>query len=94
MRRARYFAVTAGVLALAGCGDTMLDNEELEAEIIPAIERQTGTKNVDLSCPDDVKAETGATFECDVTAQGGIEAKVEVTQKDDDGHVRWKLLQP
>ena len=95
MGRARYFVVAvAAVFSLAGCGESTLDTGEIESKITPEVEQQTGTKNVAVSCPDDIEAEEGAEFECDLTAAGGIEAKVAVTQEDDEGNVHWEVVQP
>jgi hypothetical protein len=95
MGRARYFPVVMGaVFVLAACGDEMLDVDKVESEVAPEIERQTGTRDVAVDCPDDVEIEEGATFECGVSAAGGVEAKVEVTQSDDEGNVVWELVQP
>lgn len=95
MGRARYFLVAVGAsFALAGCGESTLDTGKIESEIKPEVEDQTGTRDVAVSCPDDVEAEEGAEFECDLTAAGGVKAKVAITQEDDDGNVRWELVQP
>ena len=93
MGRARYLLVTA-LLLVAGCGDSTIDADKLEGEIAPGVEEQTGTRDVEVSCPDDIEAEEGGEFECDLTAEGGIEAKVAVTQEDDDGNVRWRVVRP
>lgn len=79
---------------LAGCGETTLNAEELESEIAPEVEQQTGTRNVSVSCPDDIEAQEGGEFECDLSAPGGITAKVAVTQEDDDGNVSWRVVEP
>ena len=95
MRRPRYLLVAAAAaLALPACGESMLDVDEVESEITPQVEEQTGTRDVAVECPDDIEAEEGGEFECDLSAEGGIEAKVEVTQEDDDGNVRWRVVRP
>jgi hypothetical protein len=93
MGRARYLVVIPA-LAFAACGSDTLDAAEVESEIVPMVEDQTGTRGVAIACPDDVEAEEGAVFECDVTAEGGIEAKLRVTQEDDEGNVRWEIVRP
>ena len=93
MGRARYLVVI-GAVAFAGCGETKLDAGDIESEVTPQVEEQTGTKDVTIDCSDDIEAEEGAAFECDITAQGGVEAKLKVTQEDDEGNVRWEVLQP
>lgn len=95
MGRPRYFLVAVAAAALlGGCGEETLDTGQIEEEITPAIEEQTGTREVAVECPDDIEAEQGADFECDLTAQGGIEAKVKVTQEDDEGNVHWEVVRP
>jgi hypothetical protein len=94
MRLSRYFPVVLASLALSACGESMLDTGNIEDEIAPQLAQDTGTKDVEISCPDDVEAKKGEDFECDVTAPGGVESKVTVTQEDDDGNVSWELVQP
>ena len=96
MGRARYLFVIAAILPLSACGgDETLDVGKVEDEVAPEIERQTGTRDVAIDCPDeDIELEEGAAFECDVSAEGGIEAKVKVTQEDDEGNVRWQVVRP
>jgi hypothetical protein len=89
MRRARYLAVTA--VLIAGCGESTLDTAELESEIVAGIEKQTATRDAKADCPDDVELKKDDVFTCEVTAPGGVKAPVEVTQTDDDGNVRWRL---
>src|SRR5688572_4134968 len=48
--RARYLVVI-GAVALAGCGETTLDAGDIENEITPQVEEQTGTKDVAIDCP-------------------------------------------
>lgn len=84
----------AVALSLAACGEATLDTGNIEDEIAPQVADQTGTKDVELSCPDDVEAKKGDEFECDVTAAGGVEAKVKVVQENDEGDVNWELVQP
>lgn len=90
----RYFLVIVASLSLAACGDATLDTANVEDQIAPKLEQETGTKDVEVSCPDDVEAKKGDEFECDVTAPGGSKAKVKVVQQNDDGDVTWDLVQP
>ena len=94
MLLARYFAVTAAALALGACGETVIDSGEIETQIAGDIEQETGTRDVEVDCPDDIEAKKGDTFECEATAPGGIKQTVEATQVDDDGGVDWKLVRP
>ena len=94
MRLTRYFLVIVSALALASCGEATLDTANIEDEIAPQVADQTGTKDVEISCPDDIEAKKGDEFDCDVTAAGGLEAKVKVVQENDDGDVNWELVEP
>jgi hypothetical protein len=94
MRQPRYLAVIVACLALSACGESTLDTGNIEDEIAPQLAEEYGTKDADVSCPDDIEAKEGEEFDCDVTAPGGVEAKVTVTQEDDEGNVTWEPVQP
>ena len=95
MRASRALLAAAAVsIAFAGCGDKTIDESKAESEIAKGVERQTQARDVKVNCPSDVKAKKGDTFDCDLTAAGGQKAKVNVTQQDDDGNVRWRLATP
>ena len=67
------------VLVAAGCGDKTVDSSAIEQ----AIEQQitlAGTPVTGVKCPDDVKSEAGATFQCSVSASNGATGKVKVTE--------------
>ena len=76
----------ACVVAGAGCGDDdgagqsgTVDANEVEQEI----EQNLSSKTIDVesvSCPDDVKSETGAKFTCNAKFEAGGSAKVNVTE--------------
>jgi hypothetical protein len=94
VRPPRYFVVIVLGLALSACGEDKLDTGNIEDEIAPQLATEYGTKDADVSCPDDVDAEKGGEFDCDVTAPGGVETKVRVTQEDDEGNVSWEPVEP
>ena len=76
MRCARYLVVIA--LALGGCGGGDEPQEpsggELERDLARQVEERTGTEDVTVDCPDGA----GEGDVCDVTAPGGVRAKVTV----------------
>jgi hypothetical protein len=41
-----------------------------------------------------VQAQRGDTFRCEAVASNGQRARVEVTQRDDEGSVSWRLVKP
>ncbi len=87
-------ALVFSFVALAACSASVsvggdLDTDKLENEVEKALRES----NLDgqVTCPDDVKGEAGATFEC--TARVGDEThRVVVTQKDDEGNVSFDVL--
>src|SRR3954452_10648786 len=62
---------------IAGCGSDTVDANKVEQ----GIEQELSTANItSVSCPADVKSETGAKFACDAKLSGGGAAQIEVTQ--------------
>jgi hypothetical protein len=80
------------VVGLAACGEAKLDTDRAEAAIRSGITRQTGVKIDAVRCPDEVEARKGETFRCVASASNGQRARVEVTQRDDEGSVSWRLV--
>ena len=77
-------AFAALAVAAAGCGDENSAGRTVDAkQIEQQIEQQlsTGAAQVtSVSCPDDVKSETGAKFTCTAKLSGNGSAKVQVTE--------------
>jgi hypothetical protein len=95
MGAARAFLPTGLALVAAGlaaCGEAKLDTGRAESAIRNGITRQTGVKIDTVRCPDDVEARQGETFRCVALASNGQRARVEVTQRDDEGSVSWRLI--
>ncbi len=63
---------------------------DLEGQIGDGIEGQTGAA-VELDCPEIVMGNKGGTFDCDGTSADGP-LTIRVTQKDDQGNVRYELV--
>jgi hypothetical protein len=79
--------VTAGLFTaflLAGCGGDV-KKDKAQDQIASGIEAQTKADVKYVKCPGGVKAEKGATFQCEALIP------VNVTQVDDKGHVRWQI---
>ena len=75
--------VAAGVLALAlaGCGEDRLDVTSAEPEIASGFEAAGLPKPSRVECPQDVKAEVGRTFTCEVPGKDGeIKVRMKVTK--------------
>ena len=90
MGRARYLVVIAAAIALIGCGEeTKPDTDEIVQALARDVQQQTGTKDVLVVCGEDV----GEGDLCDVTAAGGVKAKVKITRLE-DGDVQGEVVQP
>jgi hypothetical protein len=88
----RLAAVAALALAVAACTKT-LDTEGLEDQLKTQIEAESpGTTITAVDCPADVEVEAGGTFECTAEEESGATFTIRVTQRDDEGNVRWDLV--
>lgn len=85
IRRALVVASAGAALVLAGCGT--LDTGQLETITAERVEQAVGRAPASVTCPEDVKAQAGSTFTCTVAGADGTTATIDVTQKDDEGHV-------
>jgi hypothetical protein len=75
-------------LAVLGCGDTVIDGGKATKFIGKTVTDQAGVRVKSVSCPDNVKAKKGGTFNCTVIAKDGTRGLVKVVQNDDKGNVR------
>ena len=92
-RVARNVLVPVALLALAGCGIT-LDIAGVEKSIHDGVAQQLGLAMTSVSCPQESRAaRAGDTFECTGKPEIGGSLRVQVTQKDDQGNIEWKVLQ-
>jgi hypothetical protein len=67
------------LVAVGGCGEDTVDPTQVENGIKQSLSTAT-TEVTSVSCPDDVKSETGAKFTCSAKLSGGGSAKVSVTE--------------
>lgn len=75
MRAAAAVGVIAGV-AVAGCGDAVIDHRSIERALTPAVERR-GHQGVVLRCPD-VQYNLGRPFTCRASGGGVREVRAVV----------------
>jgi hypothetical protein len=75
--------VAAGLVA---CGEKVVDTGKVEDLIRDGAANKRLIRSVE--CPDEVKAEKGATFECTLRIRDGSEEKVTIRQIDGEGTVR------
>lgn len=85
MRRAAPVAAALALGSVLGCGQpASLDVEGAEARIASEMATTYELEVADVRCPDEVRAERGASFTCEADL-GGTAVAVEVHQVDDDG---------
>ena len=83
MRKMVVFVVL--VMAMAACsGEKVLDEAEVEEGAKQALTETVGQEPDSIDCPDDLKAEVGATMRCELTA-GSDTLGVTVTVTSIDG---------
>jgi len=88
-------AVVAAVLLLGGLavgalllfGTRTLNTTEAERELARVTEEQAGVAPTDISCPEDIKAQAGATFSCSASLEDQP-ITFTVTRTDGDGNVQ------
>jgi hypothetical protein len=78
------------VVLAAGCGQNVLDANEVSGEIAAQIERLTGADVASVSCPTDVEAKAGATFTCTVNGADGTSLTIDVEQTSDEGALAFE----
>lgn len=72
------------IAVLAGCSKTV-DKDDVAEQINTQLSSQVGATPDSVSCPDDLKAEVGATMTCTLTADGtDYQVGVNVTSVDGD----------
>lgn len=89
MRSRLVAAITAIALIGVACTST-LDTDGLEEQIVSLMEERGGPTVTQVTCPQDIEVEAGATFECTATGEG-VEWVVQVTQTDDRGNVEIEI---
>ena len=81
-------ASALAAVAPAACstgGPATVDAGRVETEISTALTAEVGFPPDEVSCPDDLEAEPGATTRCEVTVDGAsLGARVEVTSVEGD----------
>jgi hypothetical protein len=84
-------AVTAGVLVLLavavvltlGLSSTVLDRNAVEADVAAQFEEREGVA-VDLSCAQEMKVASGASYECTGTTADGEDVTLRIAIADED----------
>ncbi len=75
--------VAVGLVLLFTLGPTVLDTAAAERDVAAQFEQAHGV-SVDLSCPDDMTVDTGATYDCAGTTGEGEQITLRLTISDED----------
>jgi uncharacterized protein DUF4333 len=75
------------VLAVSGCGDTVIDDVKTGEAIEASLEKSLHEKIQEVDCPSDVKVEAGKTFNCTVDFAKGEEATATLKIRNSDADV-------
>ncbi len=67
-------AIGAVALAMAGCGDKVIDSSKAEGAIRSNLEKSLHHRVSSVSCPSEQKVDPGATFTCSVDFANGKRA--------------------
>jgi hypothetical protein len=94
VRVAGTAALVTAALAIASCGDTVIDDGKAEDAVKADVEKSLQVKVTSVDCPADVKVEAGKTFDCVVTAGNGKKAKATLKIINSDADVNFIDLQP
>jgi hypothetical protein len=82
------------VLAIAGCGETVIDATKTEDAIEHNLEKSVGLKIASVDCPSDVEVKKGAKFQCVVTETGGKQQTATLKILNEDADVSLVDLSP
>lgn len=85
MRPAPLMLVASVGVMLVGCSSTIKPEGAAES-VVDLVSEQTGFTPTDVTCPDDIEAKEGTTFECKFTGPEGTEytANMRVTKVEGD----------
>lgn len=67
-------SLTALAVAMAGCGETVIDDQKTAGAIQTSLEKSLHEKITSVECPSGVKVEAGKTFTCKVNFSQGKQA--------------------
>lgn len=92
-RLATLGALAAAVLAVAGCGKTVIDDAKTEATIEQDLERSTGQKVDSVDCPSGVEVTKGATFQCTIVLKNGTREVATLKIRNEDADLSLTKLE-
>lgn len=93
------FAILGSAFVLTACegevsiGDDTISASNLETEASKSLTQETGQKPAAVDCPEDLKAEVGATEVCSLEDQQGgtYDMTITITSVDDEGNAEFNI---
>ncbi|MDQ3739820.1 MAG: DUF4333 domain-containing protein [Actinomycetota bacterium] len=85
LSRALLAAAASVTLALAGCGQEVIDEQDLEDEVTRVVREQAQQDPKDVDCPGDLDAKAGEKMTCTLTTNEGTKRDANVTVDSAEG---------
>lgn len=82
------------LVALAGCGETVIDAGKTEAALEENLRSSLHTRISSVECPSGVKVEAGTTFQCTVNLVGGKAETATLRIRNKEADVEVTGLEP
>ena len=80
------------LMGAVSCSTTLLDTGNLQATLRQQLEAQLGARNITVTCPNEIKVQTGGRFKCSVVVPSSGTLTIDVTQTDDKGDVNYQIV--
>ena len=90
--RAWSLAAISAVVLLGACTKT-IEMTDVESFLKNDLAEEVGMAVTSADCPEDVEAEEGGKFDCDVEFEDGTSAVVTMVQKDDEGNIEIESIE-
>jgi len=87
-------ALAVAVIAVAGCGETVIDSAKAEGAIQSNLEKSLHEKITSVSCPSDQQVDPGTKFDCTVDFSNGKQATATLKILNKDADVSLVGLKP
>ncbi len=85
LSRALLASAATFTLALAGCGQEVIDEQDLEDEVQRVVREQVGQNPKDIDCPGDLDAKKGEKMTCTLVAPDDTKIDANVTIESAEG---------
>jgi hypothetical protein len=87
-------ALATAAVTVAGCGETILDSENLEETLPKDLKTYVSSPVESATCPTDLEVEKGKKFSCEITLKSGEKQTVILEFLNDDADYGIVSLKP